>query len=102
MLEPDIFSSILLILIGILIGIIASMLGVGGGILLIPVLMFLFGLSNPVASAVSSLVIVATSASGTYTYYRQHRIDLRTGMYFGLIAVPSAFIGGVLADTLKA
>lgn len=101
MVELSILSIILLVIIGILIGIIASMVGIGGGVIIIPVLMFFYGLSNPMASAVSSLVIVATSTTGTLTYYRQHRIDLRTGVYFGLIAIPSAFIGGILADTLR-
>jgi len=83
---------------GTLIGIISSMTGIGGGLLAVPLLMYGLGLTNPIASAISSLVIVLTSSSGGYSYWRQKRIDLRTGFYFASIAIPMAFVGGIIAD----
>lgn len=91
-----------LVLAGFLIGILSAMVGIGGGLVTVPVLMFLYGLDNPTSSAISTVVIVATSISGTMTYLKHRRIDLRTGAYFSVIAVPSAFVGGLLADNLPA
>jgi hypothetical protein len=98
----DISNFIILIASGFFIGLISVMVGIGGGLLTVPVLMFFFGLNNPTSSAVSTLVIVATSSVGAYTYWKQNRIDLQTGRVFALCAVPAAFVGGVLADTLEA
>lgn len=91
---------LLLVIIGFFIGIISVMVGIGGGLLTVPILMFFFGQPQNVASAISTTVIIFTSSMGAYTYFKQKRIDLRTGAYFAIIAIPSAFIGGIIADTL--
>ena len=96
----EIITGIELIIVGFFIGILAVMVGIGGGIITVPVLIFVFGLTNPQSSAISTLVIVATSSIGSFTYWAQKRIDFRTGSYFAMISVPSAFLGGFLADTL--
>jgi len=98
----DIAIGFSLIFIGFFIGIIASLVGIGGGLVAIPVLMFIFGLTNPQSSAISLLVVVGTSGVGTFTFLRQRRIDIRTGAYFASLSVPSAFVGARLADILDA
>ncbi|OLS16483.1 MAG: hypothetical protein HeimC3_54260 [Candidatus Heimdallarchaeota archaeon LC_3] len=91
---------LLLVIIGFFIGIISAMVGIGGGLLSVPILMFLFEQPQNIASAISTTVIIFTSSMGAYTYFKQKRIDLRTGAYFAILAIPSAFIGGIIADTL--
>ncbi|MHA2364797.1 MAG: sulfite exporter TauE/SafE family protein [Candidatus Hodarchaeales archaeon] len=98
----EIITGIELIIVGFFIGILAAMVGIGGGLVNVPVLIFIFGLSTPQSSAISTLVIVATSTTGGITYWRHKRIDLRTGAYFASISVPAAFVGGLLADRLDA
>jgi len=98
----DISIGISLVIFGFFIGILASLVGIGGGLVAIPVLMFIFNLTNPQASAISLLVVVGTSSVGTFTFLHQRRIDIRTGLYFASLSVPSAFIGARLADILEA
>ena len=59
-----------LILLGIVAGILGSLFGVGGGIIYIPVLTIMFGLSATEAAAISLIGIIATSA-GASAYYAE-------------------------------
>ncbi|MFW9779165.1 MAG: sulfite exporter TauE/SafE family protein [Candidatus Heimdallarchaeota archaeon] len=94
---PLIFIS--LVIVGFFIGIIAAMVGIGGGALVVPILIFFYGLSTPQASATSSFVIIFTAGSGTLTYLRQRRIDLRSGFFLAVVAIPFALVGAFLAET---
>ena len=87
-----------LILAGFLIGFIAAMVGIGGGLLMVPFLVIIIGLNAHDASSISLLIIIFTSGSGSFAYYRQKRIDLRTGLLFALCVVPSSFIGSWIAS----
>jgi uncharacterized membrane protein YfcA len=97
-LDPSIL--ILLFFTGIIIGVVSAMVGIGGGILTVPILIFFFSIDATLASAISIIVIVFTSSSGSLSYYRQHRIDLRTGFIFASVVLPSAFIGGFVAENI--
>lgn len=76
------------------------MLGVGGGIIMVPALTFL-GLP-PVQTASTSLIAVAsTSVSSTIEYSRQKRIDYRLGLEMAAFAIPGAVLGAVLSAYLS-
>ena len=78
-----------------------SMLGVGGGIIMVPALALL-GLS-PVQTASTSLIAVAsTSVSSTIEYSRQKRIDYGLGLEMAAFAIPGAVLGAVLSESLTA
>jgi hypothetical protein len=71
----------------------ATIIGLGGGFLVVPFLVLLCHFSPQQAVATSLLVIFANAASGNVSFYRQKRIDLATGWRFGLASVPGALIG---------
>jgi uncharacterized membrane protein YfcA len=96
----DLVILISLSIIGFFIGILAAMVGIGGGALMVPVLIFFYGLTTTQASATSSLVIVFTASSGAFTYWRQKRIDIRSGLFLMVVAIPFAFIGAFLAESI--
>ena len=91
---------ILLFLSGLFIGLISSMVGIGGGLLNVPILILIFDVPAFEATSISIFCIIFTSSTGAFIYSRQKRIDLRTGIYFVLFAVPSAFIGGIVAKSV--
>ncbi|MHA1989742.1 MAG: sulfite exporter TauE/SafE family protein [Candidatus Hodarchaeales archaeon] len=98
----DITLYLILIITGFFIGILSAMVGIGGGLVTVPILIFFFNQTPDVATAISTVVIIFTSSTGAFTYYRQKRIDLRTGGFFALIVIPSAFIGGKITEYLDA
>jgi len=87
---------ILLVPIAILVGIFAALSGVGGGLIVVPILVNLYGFSTHQAVGTSSAMIVFTALSSSWAYWRQRRIDLPLGLVSALLTVPSAVAGALL------
>ncbi len=91
---------ILLPLVAFFIGIIAAMVGVGGGVFIVPFLTQIFGF-NPVEAVGTSLAtIIFTSLSSTTRYSRQKRIDYKIGAILTVATIPGAIAGAVTADII--
>ena len=92
--EGDVLVDFIVIaLMGVMIGIIASMLGVGGGFLMVPVLSLL--LAQPMHTAVGTSLFATffTSTSASLVYYRQGRIDYKLGLLLEAGTIPGAILG---------
>lgn len=97
----DPLSFALYVLLGLCVGIVAPMLGIGGGVMQVPILEFATG-EMKVATAVSTFVILFTSSSGTLSYARQGRIDFKTGIRLIIMAASGGLVGGFFADRVEA
>ena len=84
---------------GLLAGILAGLLGIGGGTVLVPILVTL-GYEPIQAVATSSLAIIITSASGSYQNWRMGYIDFNRVVLLGIPALVTAQIGVVIATLL--
>ncbi|MDH5267209.1 MAG: sulfite exporter TauE/SafE family protein [Candidatus Bathyarchaeota archaeon] len=93
--------TILLPLIAFFVGIIAAMIGVGGGVFIVPVLCLIFNIEPRVAFGTSLATIIFTSLSSTMNYSRQKRIDYRVGLVLGAATIPGAFIGAYLTSVIE-
>lgn len=82
-----------LLLFGFLVGTIGTIVGVGGGIFIIPLLLITYHLSPQSAIGTSLLVILFNSTSGTISYGVQKRINYRLGIVFGLATIPGVLLG---------
>jgi hypothetical protein len=91
---------ILLPLLGFLIGIVASMVGVGGGVFIVP-LLILCGFSPAQAAGTSLTTIIFTSLASTLNYARQKRIYYKTGLILATATVPGAFLGAYLTSIIE-
>ena len=99
LLDP-VTTILILIGVGLGAGTLGSLLGVGGGIIMVPALTLL-GLS-PVQTASTSLIAVATtSVSSTIEYSRQKRIEYRLGLEMAIFAIPGAVFGAILSEYLS-
>src|SRR5580704_3053332 len=84
----------LLFAIGLLVGGLGTLIGAGGGFILVPVLLFLYPSLQPESITAVSMAIVACNAiSGTAAYARAGRIDYRAGMQFSLFTIPGSILG---------
>ena len=90
-------TAMVLVVIGVFIGVMAGLLGIGGGLVLIPILMIFFGTAAPVAKGTSLLVTLIAGATGTWSNYRNANIDIPVAVKIGLAGVPTALIGSQLA-----
>ena len=80
-----------LIVIGLVTGILAGLLGVGGGIVMVPAMIVLFGIPAVVAKGTSLAVIVPTAVMGTWRNRTKHNTDLRVAAVVGVAGIVSAF-----------
>ena len=86
---------LLLPVIAFSIGLVAAMLGIGGGVFMVPALVLLpwYGLDPAVASGTSLAAIIFTSISSTFRYRKQKRIDYLLGLALASTTIPGAFLG---------
>jgi uncharacterized protein len=84
------------VVLGVVAGAYGTLIGVGGGVLVVPVLL-LAHVAPKDAAGTSMAVVLANSASGSFSFLRKHRVDVRSGLVFALAGLPGALLGG-LAD----
>src|SRR5271163_3109516 len=75
---------------------IGSLVGLGGGFIVAPLLRLIFHLSPAQSAATSLVLVLANVASASAAFYRQGRIDIRLGVTMGLLAIPGSFLGAYL------
>lgn len=86
-----------LVLTGFVTGILSGILGVGGGVVVVPVLMFFFGASDLIAKGTSLLMMIPGSISGTIGNFRRQNVDLRAAAFVGIAASVCVPFGSILA-----
>jgi len=89
------------IVLGIGIGTFGTLIGAGGGFILLPILALLYPQEATGTLTATSLAVVAANAtSGALAYGRQRRIDLRSGILFALATLPGSVAGALLARSI--
>jgi uncharacterized protein len=84
---------LLVVITGILAGLVGSLTGLGGAVVVIPVLVVLFGVDFPTAAGAGLMTILATSSTTGAAYLRDRLSDLRIGMFLEVATVPGALVG---------
>ena len=87
-----------LIVLGLITGVLAGILGVGGGIIVVPALMLLFGTSDLIAKGTSLLMMIPTAVSGTVGNIRRHNVDLLAAALVGVAACTTTALGAWIAQ----
>jgi uncharacterized membrane protein YfcA len=90
----------LLLIVGLIAGTLGSLVGLGGGIVIVPTLLFLGSgtsllseISPQVATGTSLLVIIFTGLSSTIAYYKQKKVDYKSGLFFFIGSGPGGILG---------
>jgi len=82
-------------------GLFGSLLGLGGGILIVPLLTLGFGLPLREAVGVSLVAVIVTSSASAGVYLERHVANLRLGMTLELFTASGALVGGLVAFALS-
>ena len=93
-------TELLLVLSGLAAGTFGAMLGLGGGILIVPILALGFGVPLTAAVGTSLVCVIATSTGAAALNVRAGRADVRLGITLGAATVVGAASGGILAGVL--
>ncbi|MBA8815375.1 hypothetical protein FHX48_000427 [Microbacterium halimionae] len=89
-----------LIALGVITGIVAGLIGVGGGVIVVPALMLLFGTSDLIAKGTSLLMMIPTAISGTIGNARRRNVDLLAAVLVGVAACTTTAVGAWLATLM--
>ncbi len=92
----------LLFVIGLLVGGLGTLIGAGGGFILVPVLLFLYPRMEPDSITAISMAIVACNAvSGTIAYARAQRVDYKAGIQFAIFTIPGSILGVMITRLIS-
>ena len=86
--------------VGLFAGVLAGLFGVGGGILFVPALTLVLGLTQLHAEASSLLAILPTAAAGTWRQWRYGNVRWRAALVLGLAAIAGVEAGVQIAEAL--
>lgn len=98
--ERSVGLAVALMAVGFVSGVLAGLLGIGGGIIMVPALMLLGGLSAVLAKGTSLAAIVPTGIVGTWRNRASANVDVRVGLVVGAAGAATAVLGGVIAEAL--
>lgn len=93
--------SILLFFFSFLAGVVGSLTGLGGGIIVTPVLILLFGVNIHTAMGASLISVIATSSGTAFTYLRDGYANIRIGLFLETAAVMGAIVGALLIGIIS-
>ncbi|MBA3628767.1 MAG: sulfite exporter TauE/SafE family protein [Actinobacteria bacterium] len=86
-----------ILVVGIVTGILSALLGVGGGIVMVPFMVLVLGLGQQLAEGTSLLVIIPTAVAGVLAHRRSGYLSVRVGLMVGAGGVAGSFFGARLA-----
>lgn len=86
---------------GVLVGLLGALLGIGGGMVIVPLLVFVWDYEPQLAIGTSVLVVLLNAVSGTWGYIRQKKVCVDAALKFAVATVPGAFLGSYAAEYLQ-
>ena len=98
----DAGSAIALVVIGFFVGALAGMLGIGGGLITVPIMIVLFHVSPAVAKGTALAVVIPTALSGTLQNLANKNADLHAAFLVSVTGIFSAVAGGWIASLMSA
>ncbi|MEM0482281.1 MAG: sulfite exporter TauE/SafE family protein [Nitrososphaerota archaeon] len=94
-------EALMLALLGLVVGGVASPVGVGGGFIVAPVLLMLYNFTPGGAAGTSLLVVLMNAISATVAYLRQRRVDVKMGLSFSVGTIPGSIAGSLITTVVS-
>lgn len=89
---------VILILIGLLAGVLSGMFGVGGGIIIVPALIFFLGMTQHEAQGTSlGLMLLPIGILAAWNYYKAGNLDVKAGLVIAMAFIIGGFFGSKMA-----
>ena len=100
--KMDINTIVMLLTIGFFTGILGGMVGVGGGIILVPALVFILGYSQLDAQGISlALIMFPVGILGVFQYYKQGHVDFNIVLILAIGFVLGSFLGSKISLSIS-
>lgn len=93
---------LLLFILGLTAGISGSLVGLGGGFIVVPALAFMYpDLPTAHLAGTSMAMLLFNSISSTYVYAKQKRIDYQAALWFAAASIPGSIVGALLSEQVE-
>jgi uncharacterized protein len=90
--------TLIVLLLGLCVGVLMGLLGIGGGLVLVPAMVFLLGMDQHLAQGTSLFVLLPPIGLGAlWEYWKQGQVDLRAGILCALGILLGAYVGSLVA-----
>jgi uncharacterized membrane protein YfcA len=83
---------------GFFAGVFGTMIGIGGGVIFVPIFLLVFHFTPQQAIGTSLVAVFFNALSGSISYLRQKRVDIKAGWKFAIATLPGAFLGAWLVQ----
>ncbi len=91
-----------LALLGVLAGMLSGLIGIGGGIIVVPALIILFGFSQQSAQGTTlAMLVPPIGILAAYAYYKAGFVDIRAAVIMGIAFIIGAFLGAKFAVQVR-
>lgn len=94
-------SIMIMLIVGIAVGVLGSILGIGGGMIITPVLTLGFDLDIKYAIGASIIAVIATSSGATIAYLKDNVLNLRVAMFLEIATSIGAIMGALLTGVIR-
>jgi hypothetical protein len=92
----------LYILLGLMVGVLSGIVGIGGGIMIVPALVYLFHMTQHKAQGTSIAALLAPAgALAFWEYYKAGNVDIKAGALIALGFLVGGYFGGLWAQHLS-
>lgn len=87
----------LLLAVGVLVGVVSALFGIGGGLLMVPFMVFVLNFDQHLAQGTSLAVIIPTSIAGAFAHHKRGYVELRTAAFLAIGGVLGVYAGSEAA-----
>lgn len=96
-------QTIILVIIGLAAGLLSGLIGIGGGVILIPALIFILGFSQHMAEGTTLAAMVPPiGILAAYVYYQNGNVDLKATIFIAIGFFVGGFFGARIAQQISA
>jgi uncharacterized protein len=93
--------TLLVLFLGLAVGVLVGLLGIGGGVVLVPAMVYLLHIDQHMAQGTSLLILLPPVGLGALReYWKQGQVDLRAGILCALGILAGGYLGGLIAVPL--
>lgn len=93
--------TLIVLLLGLVVGVLVGLLGIGGGVVLVPALVYLLHMDQHLAQGTSLLILLPPVGLGALReYWKRGQVDLRAGILCALGILAGGYLGGWIAVPL--
>ncbi|MFI5092366.1 MAG: TSUP family transporter [Candidatus Acidiferrum sp.] len=94
--------TLIVLVLGLVVGVLVGLLGIGGGVVLVPALVYLLHMDQHLAQGTSLFILLPPLGLGALReYWKQGQVDLRAGILCALGILIGGYLGGLIAVPLS-